>query len=44
MRALLAALWQSDAAFPSGGFAFSNGVEGGGGDPDPASTARRWRS
>jgi urease accessory protein len=27
MRALLAALWQSDAAFPSGGFAFSNGVE-----------------
>jgi urease accessory protein len=28
MRALLAALWQSDTAFPSGGFAFSNGVEG----------------
>lgn len=28
MRALLAALWQSDFAFPSGGFAFSNGIEG----------------
>ena len=27
MRALLGALWQSDTAFPSGGFAFSNGVE-----------------
>jgi urease accessory protein len=27
MRALVAALWQSDAAFPSGGFAFSGGVE-----------------
>ena len=27
MRALLAALWQSDTAFPSGAFAFSNGVE-----------------
>jgi urease accessory protein len=28
MRALLVALWQSDTAFPNGGFAFSNGVEG----------------
>ncbi len=28
MRALLAALWQGDSAFPSGGFAFSNGLEG----------------
>ncbi len=28
MRSLLAALWQSDTAFPNGGFAFSNGVEG----------------
>lgn len=28
MQTLLAALWQSDSAFPSGGFAFSNGVEG----------------
>ncbi len=28
MRALLAALWQGDTAFPSGGVAFSNGVEG----------------
>lgn len=27
-RALLATLWQGDSAFPSGGFAFSNGVEG----------------
>ena len=27
MLSLLTALWQSDAAFPSGGFAFSNGVE-----------------
>lgn len=27
MRVLLGALWQSDTAFPSGGFAFSNGVE-----------------
>ena len=27
MRPLIAALWQSDAAFPSGAFAFSNGVE-----------------
>jgi len=27
MHALLAALWQSDSAFPSGGFAFSNGIE-----------------
>ena len=26
---LLAALWQSDTAFPNGAFAFSNGVEGG---------------
>ena len=28
MRTLLATLWQSDSAFPSGGFAFSNGLEG----------------
>ena len=28
MQTLLAALWQSDSAFPSGGFAFSNGLEG----------------
>jgi urease accessory protein len=28
VRALLAALWQSDSAFPSGSFAFSNGIEG----------------
>ena len=28
MRSLLLTLWQSDTAFPSGGFAFSNGVEG----------------
>ncbi|MDX7950792.1 urease accessory UreF family protein [Lichenihabitans sp. Uapishka_5] len=28
MQALLATLWQSDSAFPSGGFAFSNGIEG----------------
>ena len=28
MHALLATLWQSDSAFPSGGFAFSNGLEG----------------
>ncbi len=28
MRVLLAALWQGDSAFPSGGFAFSNGLEG----------------
>jgi len=28
MHGLLAALWQADTAFPSGGFAFSNGVEG----------------
>lgn len=28
MLALLSAMWQSDTAFPSGGFAFSNGVEG----------------
>ncbi|WP_237479367.1 urease accessory protein UreF [Lichenibacterium dinghuense] len=28
MRAILAALWQGDSAFPSGGFAFSNGLEG----------------
>ena len=28
MRPFLAALWQSDSAFPSGGFAFSNGLEG----------------
>ncbi len=28
MRALLATLWQSDSAFPSGSFAFSNGLEG----------------
>ena len=28
MRALLATLWQSDTAFPSGSFAFSNGLEG----------------
>ncbi|MFJ5487624.1 urease accessory protein UreF, partial [Hansschlegelia beijingensis] len=24
----LLAIWQADAAFPSGGFAFSNGMEG----------------
>lgn len=28
MQTLLAALWQGDSAFPSGGFAFSNGLEG----------------
>jgi len=28
MIALLATLWQGDSAFPSGGFAFSNGLEG----------------
>ena len=28
MHALLATLWQSDTAFPSGSFAFSSGVEG----------------
>lgn len=28
MQTLLATLWQSDTAFPSGGFAFSNGIEG----------------
>jgi urease accessory protein len=28
VRTILAALWQSDSAFPSGSFAFSNGVEG----------------
>jgi urease accessory protein len=28
MAALLATLWQSDSAFPSGSFAFSNGIEG----------------
>lgn len=27
-RTLVAALWQADSAFPSGGFAFSNGLEG----------------
>ena len=37
MRALLAAIWQSDAAFPSGGFAFSNGVEA------AAATLREFR-
>jgi urease accessory protein len=33
----LLAIWQADAAFPSGGFAFSNGLEGlaAGGDMDP---------
>ena len=28
MLTLLATLWQSDSAFPSGAFAFSNGIEG----------------
>lgn len=28
MLSLLATLWQADSAFPNGGFAFSNGIEG----------------
>ena len=40
MRALLAALWQGDSAFPSGGFAFSNGIEGAAALDSPLDRAR----
>ncbi|MFL1876275.1 hypothetical protein ACIKT0_13990 [Hansschlegelia beijingensis] len=39
----LLAIWQADAAFPSGGFAFSNGMEGlaaGGAALDPDALRR----
>lgn len=40
MKALLAALWQGDSAFPSGAFAFSNGIEGAAALDGPLDRAR----